>query len=227
MYLGRVIGLVNERPFGVYAVSGRSEGSKARRFVIKDPLTVATEPLGELTAEQMEMMDLIFYNAIKVHPDRKRVVISNGSQTDHILLALCDSENPDYSLAIARGFVEAGGAEPDTYRTPRIAGIIDNGGGLALGIVTEHGLNVETLGNSDIQRRYISTYAGHLDDPRAVVVSGLEIPTGTFNLEGHTAQDLADNMYGWMDPALVVCTAAALWDPRKENWNLAVRNLHE
>jgi len=41
-----------------------------------------------------------------------------------------------------------------------------------------------------------------------------------------TAQDLADSLYEWIDPNLVVCTAAAVYDFKTERWELAKRNLH-
>ena len=237
MYLGRVVGLgINNygRPFAVYAVSGRSEGSKTRRAVIDKYIGIKIEPLEETTPEQEKMRDLIFYDAIRVGNGPKSgstryVIVSNGKQTDAISHA---STCNDVRFDITQGFNRVGGAEPDEYKTPRIVGkmCLDDKKikEAALGIVTENGVISSFI---DFPRnniaKYVSTYEGDIDDPKRIVISKLKIPHGEFDIDGNSAQELADNMYNWMDKDVVVCSAAALYSWDNERWELAVRNLHD
>jgi len=227
-YLGRVVGVgINEdyKVFAVYAVSGRSEMSKTRK-AITDGRVVRIVPSGELTKEQKKMGDLIFYDAIRADEEKRRAVISNGKQTDPILSNLSDAFN-DPITSIEKGFEELGGAEPDKYRTPRIAGVIINGPMAALGIVTENDSRSSNIYLPSQSRcKYVSTYKGDPKDPKKIVIPETVVPTGDFDLYGKNAQKLANNMYDWMDPELVVCTAAVLSMDGKR-WEFAVRNLHE
>jgi IMP cyclohydrolase len=185
------------------------------------------------------MRDLIFYDAIRIHDGKGRVIISNGNQTGPIELMLQQLEREerelDFPLAIAHGFVDQKGAEPDSYRTPRIAGILNKDGHSALGIVTKDGLYTEKSlprNTSGVPGAisYVSTYKGDPLDKNKIVVPGeLRIPSGyigSFDF-GSTAQKFADNIFDWIDPDFVVCAAAVIWNPDTQRWDLAVRNLHK
>jgi IMP cyclohydrolase len=240
-YFGRIIGLgmtENERPFGVYAVSGRSDTSRERKARIvedidhpdDDVMMVEIGSLGELTEEQEAQRNLIFYSCMMVSGD-DRLIISNGKQTDEI--AGSDYINEDnYEKAIIDGFSRMDGAEPDDYKTPRIAAVVDPDILIspALGIVSEHGSAVGKI--HDVRQAvYISTYKGNYRDPREVVIPELKLPAGNLGVTGKTAQELADSMYNGMDQGLVVCAASALWDPDMNSgeggWELARKNLHD
>jgi IMP cyclohydrolase len=236
VYLGRIVGVgLNEegKPFGVYSISGRSPPSKERKAELIEDYRVRIGPSGELTAEQRDMEDLIFYNAIIANGNTGKATITNGRQTDKTNYHLNNDINMQYNpcSCIAAGFIANGGAEPDKYRTPRIGGTLNGPDGkVSLGIVTESGMivrDIELVFGDFIKENvdYVSTYAGSPSDPREVVIPTLQIPGGNFSLYGKTAQKLADNMYDWMDKDFVVAAAAALWDDGE--WKLAVRNLHE
>jgi len=235
VYLGRVVGVgtnENTAPFGVYAVSGRSDMSKARIAEIMvaeimDEGVVMIGPYGELSEAQQKQRALIFYNAVKVDNDTGIAVISNGKQTDPIAEEPTPTDSPDdYALGIGLGLLKLGGAEPDKYRTPRIAGIVDMAGNAALGIVTAEGL-VSAMSSIPADNGYVSTYKGNPQVPDEVVIPELVVPTGKLDMSGRTVQQFADNMYDWMDRNFVVCTVAALWDMEDAIWRLAVRNAHE
>ncbi len=250
MYLGRLVGVGRlgpyDKAFAVYAVSGRSDPSKERKAKIKyrqsgvmidssrrkrvplllKPFDLLTDGFLSLPREQWKKRKLILYDAMRSDSKNGLLVVSNGRQTDPIYDWLIPDDPDDFHLAIDAGLVDCGGAEPDDYRTPRIAGVISSNGKAALGIVTENGMISEKV-NLTQKTKYVSTYKGDPDNQEKIVISDLILPTGEINLAGKSAQDLADNLYDWMDRDLVVCTAAALWNPTISEWELAVRNLHE
>jgi len=231
VYLGRVVGIGKNDDgldFGVYAVSGRSEMSKQRRAEIAGN-SVSIGPSGELTEEQKKMSNLIFYDAIRVpempnEQEHLPLVLSNGVHTNDIEKYL-----RSYSrLNSVESALADNGVEPDKYRTPRIAGAAQVPFGAVLGIVTEDGIGVSNFTDSFLSKKpFVSTYCGDENDPKEIVIPRISLPTGYLDVNGRTAQELADSMYGWMDQDLVVCSAAALWLPDKKQWEIAVRNLHE
>ncbi|MBN2330862.1 MAG: hypothetical protein JXC85_03535 [Candidatus Aenigmarchaeota archaeon] len=117
-YLGRVVGVgyIKGKPFAVYAVTGRSDMSRARMAEILDDRIIRIGPSGEISEEQKKMSELIFYNAMLIADDPGTIVISNGKQTDVTMSALSKSAEK-YPHAITEGFVMMGGAEPDKLRT--------------------------------------------------------------------------------------------------------------
>lgn len=250
MYLGRLVGVGRlgpfDKAFAVYAVSGRSEGSKKRKafykkngiridsserkdipFLLK-PFDLMTGGIFSLPREQWKNRKLILYDAMKGKNKHCLLAVSNGRQTGptyRYLKLLYPELEKDSHLGIQEGFVDLEGAEPDRYRTPRITGII-SGTKAFLGIVTGSGSIAKKV-RLEEKTQYVSTYSGDPSDNKKIVIPDLTIPTGEIDLTGKNAQDLADNLYDWMDQYLVVSTAAALWNPSISEWEFAVRNLHE
>ncbi|MBU0899043.1 MAG: IMP cyclohydrolase [Nanoarchaeota archaeon] len=233
MYLGRVVGLgLNEdgNPFAIYAVSGRSEGSRARKAEIKDNI-VEIGPIGDISPEQEKMKDLIFYPAIIAKNEERYVIVSNGIQTKYMFEETGVGYRNIFNL-IPDGFEKAGGVEPDDYGTPRIGGFLNilhernpSGG---LGIITKEKTGVSDVNFERGKVKYVSTYKGDPDNPENVIIPEYyDIPAGKLELSGENAQELADKLYDWMDSNLVVCSAVALWLPDENKWELARKNLHE
>jgi IMP cyclohydrolase len=118
-YPGRVI-VLGITPDGrhlvqIYAIMGRSPSSRSRVFELDDAdSTVKTSPL-----DMTQTIDpLTIYNAMMELGDS--YVVSNGCQTDSIIMAL----NNQQTLALGlRDHVY----EPDPSSTPRISGIWFNG----------------------------------------------------------------------------------------------------
>lgn len=244
-YLGRVVGVGynKDKPFAIYAVTGRSEMSKARMAEILDNNIVRIAPSGEISDDQKKMRDLIFYNAMRIADDPSKIVISNGMQTEHTIRALKDRVEK-YPHAIAEGFIRSWGAEPDKLRTPRVTGILDSSANAALGIVTKEGMAsrlVDIRGDNSVHFLYVSTYLGSCGGtfgPTEHKNSGVEVPTGRIDIHsmipmdsldicGDTSQKIADNFYDYLADDLRVSTAAALWDQDLCEWRLSKRNLHE
>ena len=237
MYLGRVVGaghLPGYKDFLAYAVSGRSESSRERKARITEGpsvMKVNIGPLdpGNLTEEQKEQSRWIFYNGIIASNEGFYALASNGEQTDAMNMLI--TEESLRNEEAMRCAMKVLGAERDFYNTPRIAaGFFGDPGKNYISIITEDGYYGRWLKlHSNPERmHYVSTYEGKSCSNDVVVPKGVvEIPMGIIAMHGNRAQDIADNLYDWMNPELVVCTAAALYDVDSRRFELAVRNLHE
>jgi len=98
----------------VYWITGRSENSRNRVFVLEDNGFVRTKAFDE---SKLTDPSLIIYYPAK-HLDRCHI-ISNGDQTDTVFTAMQKGKDMEYALQL-REF------EPDAPNfTPRITGIMD------------------------------------------------------------------------------------------------------
>ena len=181
-YPGRLI-LLGTSPGGdkavvVYAITGRSPSSQARRLVSRDH-GIWVEPTDEAVLKKGNV-DLLVYPALLVRAGG--LAVSNGKQTGDILDRLSQRQNPAAVLAEA---LEEWDYEPDSpIFTPRISGCVKDGrAGLSVIRRGPGGLTLrnyfEVPGGAG-HAALISTYQGpNLDplptfegEPRAVVLSG-------------------------------------------------------
>lgn len=239
MYIGRVLGLgcnSDESPFVVYAVSGRSTSSRDRMARMEDDDRVCRVNIGSLnpgsmTEEQKAQAQWIYYDGIIVPRDRNFALVSNGEQTGSILrLIREESMDPVKATGCAMKVL---GAERDDYKTPRIAGVLDGEGRAYMSIIEKDGCysnSGQEGGWVDVRHNIgkahcVSTYTGNEDSNDVVVPVGpVRLPMWVISMSGKSAQDLANNMYDWMNPELVVCTAAAMWNSYTRRFEVAVRN---
>ncbi len=251
LYLGRVVGTgVTKKGENavVYAVSGRSEGSRQRKLVIENNDTIRMASLTDPTPEQLEKKDIFFYPAIMVKyalpvdlqfldsvpRTAYRAIVSNGIQTKKISENFdskkSDLHNPLVNVSLS--LVQLG-YEEDDYNTPRIAGVSSPKGFDVLGIINEDGLTSTTILKRNKSKKlfkWISTYVGGFDSDKeeySVILPDYEhlLPRG-LEMEGKDAQELADEFYEWMNQKLVVGTGAAII--KKDGmWKVAVKNLHD
>lgn len=240
-YLGRVVGLgrtEDRRPFVVYGVSGRSEASRQRRAV-PYRARVAIEPVGEMTPEQLQRVNLLVYNAIKVSNGRfgedvsdwvyPYAIVSNGRHTDS-LHRVCKNWGSDEPTEL-RGVLKRFGPEPDRYKTPRIMAISSDTGLRVMGIIAEDDKprittfldDKETWGNAFV----LSTYSGRTPEPEAPTFRRAREIIRKIPLEGNAPEELSGSLFNWMDPEFVVSTAAAVWYNEEVKWVLAVKNIHQ
>ncbi len=203
MYYGRVVGVgltKSGKPAAIYAVSGRSALSKTRKAVIRGD-AVSIEPTALLKGQQ-EAGHLIFYNALKI--SENKLVLGNGVHVDDIV------------ASPMKAVLERSGPEDDAYKTPRIAAVID-GKKFYLGIATnEKTSEIEIKPSSGFSA--ISTYSGSAE-PKAHEFADMQSIIMRIGVAGETAQELAENMFKWLDPELAVCAAAAVFD---NGWKMAV-----
>lgn len=132
-YPGRLIVIGRDRPTGriavVYAVTGRSASSQARKLEAK-PNGVWTQPTDEETLQKGNV-DLLVYPALLWFSGG--VAVSNGKQTADIRKALEGVRDPVAALSASLASWEY---EPDVpIHTPRISGCIVPGPKAALSLI--------------------------------------------------------------------------------------------
>jgi IMP cyclohydrolase len=169
-YPGRLIiigaGPEADRIIVVYAVTGRSPASQARRLTFEGS-AVWTEPLDEETLRKGKP-DLLIYRAIAID---RRIAVSNGRQTDDIAMALKQAREEERPEDILSRSLDDWTYEPDPpHFTPRISGCVLTGGAAGLSIVKrrENGSRLASFFPWSIEPgkcRMIATYAGREEIP--------------------------------------------------------------
>lgn len=195
-YPGRLIGLGTDRTGSaaviVYAVTGRSPASQARKLVSRDN-GIWVQPTDEETIRKGNV-ELLVYPAVLFGP--AGAAVSNGRQTGSVLAALVPGANPAAVLAAA---LEGWDYEPDApIFTPRISGCVS---GRKAGLsVVRRGAGGETLRNYfelpfvPGSARLVSTYPGPNRDPLASF-SGEPIQTEVAtDTPGETAEAVYRNL---------------------------------
>jgi IMP cyclohydrolase len=181
-YPGRLIALglsaAGDRAVIVYAITGRSPSSQARRLVARDG-GVWVEPTDEDVLKKGNV-DLLVYPAVLF--DDSGVAVSNGKQTGDVRARLAGRGNPVSVLAEA---LKRWDYEPDSpIFTPRISGCMA-GREAALSLVRRGPSGAALRSYFEVplepgKARLISTYMGpNLDplpcfegEPREVVLEG-------------------------------------------------------
>jgi IMP cyclohydrolase len=241
-YPGRII-IIGRGPRGhhdvvIYAITGRSSSSQARRLICDGQETVrsqGTDP--ERIKEGNER--LLIYNCIRKSPDG--LAVSNGAQTDLILETIAGLRDRGLRFApveilqraFARPHVIAGidlsGYEPDAPAfTPRISGCVMNGAALSMvkrapdGTVEREYFEVPL---SEGEGKLITTYAGANVDP---LPSFCGEPVSV-QLEGQSAEEQARAVYNCLAPRnsqkdFRVAVAVIFSNLRTSNWQMSIIN---
>jgi IMP cyclohydrolase len=230
-YPGRLILIGAPRQGGsaavVYAITGRSPSSQARKLVLRDG-GIWVQPTDEETLKQGNV-DLLVYPAVLF--GKSGVAVSNGKQTADVHDLLAAEADPVSVLSKA---LAAWDFEPDApIFTPRISGcLVGRGAGLS---VLRRGPAGETLrsffevGLRPGEGRLVSTYEGPNANPLPVF-SG---EPAFVALPGLTAAETAGAVYRDLGPApggkdfrlSVACVLVPLADP--ERTDVHIINRHE
>jgi IMP cyclohydrolase len=211
----------------VYAITGRSPSSQARKLVLRDS-GIWVQPTDEDVLKTGNI-DLLVYPALLF--GQAGVVVSNGKQTADILDALVEGDAP---VAILSKALAAWHYEPDApIFTPRISGCLVRG---AAGLsVVRRGESGETLRSyfevplREGEGRLVSTYEG----PNRVPLPCFEGEPRCVGLAGASARETAETVYRDLAPAAaekdfrvaVACLYASLSDPEKVDVHII--NRHE
>jgi len=220
-YPGRVI-IIGAEPEGrrsvvVYAITGRSPSSQARRLR-SESLSIWTEPLDEKALKEGNP-DLLIYRALALDA---AVVVSNGRQTEDIIAALSlAGAGSDPGAALSQA-LRAWTYEPDApHFTPRISGCVARGGRAALSVIRraaggEEERLISSWNLEPGRARLVATYSGREENPLPAFSGGPR----DVELREDTARGVAEAAFDAlapMDPARdfrvsVVCLFASLAD---------------
>ncbi len=229
-YPGRLI-IIGAAPEGgraaiLYAITGRSPSSQARRLVLRND-GIWVEPTDEATLRQGNV-DLLVYPAVLF--GGTGVAVSNGKQTTDVRDRLANGAGPVAALAAALASWEF---EPDApIFTPRISGCLVGG---AAGLsVLRRGPSGETLRNyfetglRPGEGRLVSTYEGPNADPLPVFHGEPRF----VDLTGSTAAETAETAYRSLGPepsgkdfrVAVACVFVSPREPDRPDVRIINRN---
>jgi len=199
----------------IYAITGRSPSSQARRLVRRDE-GIWVQPTDEETLKKGNV-DLLVYPAVLF--GGAGIAVSNGKQTIGVRDHVAPGADP---VAVLSGALAAWDFEPDApIFTPRISGCLI-GGGAALSVV-RRGPSGETLRNYfevGLRRgegRLISTYDGPNTDPLPVFNG----EPRRLDWPGRTAAETAETAFEGLSPGpagkdfrvAVACVYVSLSEP--------------
>lgn len=228
-YLGREIWLFlteEERPGALYSVSGRSPPSRQRKAVYHpEERRVAIEPLDKSQASD----NLRHYNAMIFN--NHFLAVSNGSHTEDML----ESCFGNYAIGDIprkmRMHLNKWKPEPDSLKTPRIAGIVKYPKFYTLGMITEENNAKSILVYPTGGTAYgISTFSGEGTEPKSFDINKLltQDLLPNVRVEGESPKDIAEFFVSnVIDPEFFVCCASALWHEESEGWKLFILNKNE
>jgi IMP cyclohydrolase len=231
-YPGRqlFLGLTSDnRPGFAYLVTGRSPESRQRKAVMSGN-TIIMGPLGDVPYDPLR-----HYTAVKYDPASGVFAVTNGIQTEAIYetykLMINTGSVPDESFM--QMLLEGAKAEPDSYHTARIAGVIypneaKNGMKYVIGLT---GWGVPAKAQSVELRpgmlTGVSTYQGELDKP---VTQDTNKPLPRLDCTAKTAEDLAKFVFDSIDTTYqgndIRVTALGGVYSAGGKWELAIRNVN-
>jgi IMP cyclohydrolase len=231
-YPGRQLFLgltVTNNPFFAYLVTGRAPESRERKAVLVEDV-VRMGPTGNTPYDPLR-----HYTAIKYDNQTGIASVSNGIQTEAIfetyklLFNTASMPAKDYLEKILDG----AGAEPDSYHTPRIAGLISSSIDKVnpVFIIGMKGYNLPAkavqISPKPGTMIGISTYKGDMDKPEARDPSGA-LPE--LEIKGATPEEIAKYLFdisaaSYKGNDIRVCSVAGI---RSANltWGLALKNVH-
>jgi IMP cyclohydrolase len=232
-YPGRqlFLGLTGEnQPCFAYLITGRSPESRERKAVLVEDV-IRIGPLGNQAYDPLR-----HYSAVKYNSSSGVAAVSNGIQTEAIFetyqLLFNTASRP--SAEYMQKIMEGAGAEPDSYHTPRIAGLIteplEKGGKTVfiIGIKADgQPARAVPLSPQPGKMTGVSTYKGLLEAPEA------RNPADFFpeiEFKGARADELAAFLFDISAAAykgndIRVCAVGGIRTPQK-GWCLAIKNVH-
>jgi len=197
-YPGRIIIIGKDIPgeniIVIYAITGRSPSSQARKLVIEKG-AVWTKPT-DVAAFQRGTIDLLVYPAICVD---KGIAVSNGKQTENIIKIISRSQSPREILLSS---LKHWDYEPDAPNfTPRISGCILSQEKAALSIIkrSSDGSSIKSIFEFPLipgKGRMITTYNGENKEPLPSF-KGEPLEVG---FQDQKAEQMAETVYQALGP---------------------------
>jgi IMP cyclohydrolase len=230
-YPGRIIiigkDLTDENVVVIYAITGRSSSSQARKIVFEGN-HAWVKPTDEDVVKKGDV-NLLIYSAITISGG---IVVSNGKQTDDISARLGFSKIPQDVLKDA---LSSWDYEPDppTY-TPRISGCVLSSNEAALSIIRRaaDGSSLRNFYAFPLipgQGKMIATYAGENKDPLPSFASDPAV----VEIQTLTAKETVEGVYTTIGPDIpgqdfrVAAACVFARDLESDDFMTAVINRHE
>ncbi len=219
----------NSRACFAYLVTGRSPESRERRAAAKSN----TFYMGPLTDAPYDA--LRHYSAVKYDDAAGILAVSNGIQTEAVyeVYRLLFNTGSFRSLDYIEKVMDGADAEPDSYHTPRIAGVIvpaENKTGM------KYIIAIKSFGRPARAKEVkalpglmtgISTYTGDIDRPQA---NQPDDALSTISIEVNSAESLARFIFDisaveYKGHDIRVCTIAGVLS-ENGNWEFYAQNAH-
>lgn len=212
----------------IYAITGRSPSSQARKLVVEDT-SIWAQPTDEETLEKGNR-ELLIYPAIQF--TAQGIAVSNGKQTSDIGRRLAQFQNPVEVLSSSLSIWDY---EPDSpIFTPRISGCILPGGKAALSIIRRGPDGASQRKFYDVpliagRGKMIATYSGENKDPLPPFT---EQPVEV-GIQAKRADEMAEAVYDALGPEAgkddfrvsVVCVFSSDFDTHENE--IYIINRHE
>lgn len=200
-YPGRILVIGKDSsgmsPVIIYAITGRSPSSQARKLEVEDN-SIWAKPTDEETLKKGNR-ELLIYPSIQFTP--QGIAVSNGKQTSDIGTALAQSMNP---VEVLSSSLSTWDYEPDSpIFTPRISGCILANGKAALGIIRRGPDGSSQRKFYDVpmtagRGKMIATYSGENKDP---LPSFKEEPV-EIGIQAKRADEMAEAVYEALGPEI-------------------------
>jgi IMP cyclohydrolase len=233
-YPGRQLFLgitLQNKPILAYLITGRSPESRERRGILVEN-TIRIGPIGNQPYDPLR-----HYSAVKYDNTLGIAAVSNGIQTDAIFetYKLLLNTNSLPRREYMEQILDGAGAEPDSYHTPRIAGIVTytpDKPASPVFIIGMKGNNspamVHILNLEPGIMIGISTYKGLMENPEARKpedsLAELEFKVEQDGKLARTLFDISSADYKGND--IRVCAIGGVCSER-QNWNFSIVNVHQ
>lgn len=224
IFLGKTI---KGDPCFAYLITGRSPESRQRKAVQVENV-IRIGPLGDQAYDPLR-----HYNAVIFDNVSGLLSVSNGIQTDASfeMYKLLFNTNSNPGKEYLQYTLEGAGAEPDSYNTPRIAGVItfqNKQPAWFIGIKAQ-GPRAKSWQIEPEAGKLtgISTYKGSMDSPEA---TNPDFALPVLDCKAKTAAELAKFVFdissaSYKDSDIRVCALAGVYS-EKGGWNLNIKNVH-
>ncbi len=219
---------VKGNPAFAYLVTGRSPKSRERKATMRGN-SVIMGPIGDEPYDWLR-----HYTALKYDNDIGLAAFSNGIQTEAIFetYRLLYHTGSVPSKSYLKKIMDGANYEPDSIKTPRVAGVITN----PANSIPIYLLSIVVYGYPAVTWRVrpkpgtmkgVATYNGNLESPGAFNIDG-GLPEIRFN--GETAQGVAEYIYDisavkYQGDDIRVCVIGGI---REGNmWGMALVNRYQ
>ena len=232
-YPGRQIYLgITEKgnPAFAYLVTGRSPQSRERRATQMER-GIVMGPLGDIPYDPLR-----HYTAVKSENDIGLIAVSNGIQTEAIFetYKLLYHAGTAPTKGYLKKIINGARYEPDSLKTPRIAGVITKPSGkpapvYLISIITSNGPSTAwKLQPAPGTLIGISTYAGNMEKPEPFKIDD-GLPVVPFDVE--TPEEIAGFIYNISAETnqgddIRVCAIGGVRQADSLSWEMAIINRH-